>query len=377
MSSFLIFLIIFYILVFLMLNLIYEKNLVYYLPLEYTDKKTNKKINIHQKYEAFSCKDSISYPKIILFGLFLYPIKLILSMITVTMVAVHLRISYIFYKHTDTNPEHRKKAEWIIKFWSSLALKTCMISLEEKKLELKKYENVYKKYLGNDYNFSDEKYSLIISNHLGLFDVVSSMAIHGPGFIAKEAVKNYPFFGQVAKALHCVFVNRENSDSRKNIIEEIGNKQRNFYNGKDLAPLVIFPEGTTTSGRHLLRFKKGAFYHLLPIKPQFFTYDSNCIPHIAIGARNIFFHTHELLALWKQKIFYTMLPVIKPTKFMFDNYSHLGKEKWEIYAEVTRKIMCEVGGFKESNLGYRDSRYYFKCMSEGKYIPEDADTKTD
>ena len=61
------------------------------------------------------------------------------------------------------------------------------------------------------------------------------------------------------------------------------------------------------------------------------------------------------------------MPVVRPTEYMFKNYSHLGKEKWEVYAEVVRKIYCEVGGFKESNLGYRDSKAYSEAMIKGEF----------
>ena len=40
-------------------------------------------------------------------------------------------------------------------------------------------------------------------------------------------------------------------------------------------------------------------------------------------------------------------PDIRPTDFMYEKYFYLGQEKWEIYAEVTRKIFCEIGGIKE------------------------------
>lgn len=35
--------------------------------------------------------------------------------------------------------------------------------------------------------------------------------------------------------------------------------------GHNLPPLVIFPEGTTTNGRQLISFKKGAFENLDPV----------------------------------------------------------------------------------------------------------------
>ena len=48
------------------------------------------------------------------------------------------------------------------------------------------------------------------------------------------------------------------------------------------------------------------------------------------------------------------MPVIRPTEYMFENYKNLGKEKWEIFAEVTRKIYSEIGGLEECEQGYRE-----------------------
>ena len=61
------------------------------------------------------------------------------------------------------------------------------------------------------------------------------------------------------------------------------------------------------------------------------------------------------------------MPVIRPTEYMYENYKHLGKEKWEIYAEVTRKIYSEIGGLKEWNQGYRESHRYGQSLIKGKY----------
>ena len=225
--------------------------------------------------------------------------------------------------------------------------------------------------MGNDYDFSQKKYSLIISNHIGLFDVILVMYLYQPGFIAKKLVSNYPFFGSVARGLNCLFVDRENENARKKIMEDIYFKQKNFLEGKSLAPLAIFPEGTTTSNRNILKFKKGAFYHLLPIKPQIIQIDQQSPLHLACGVQNIFFHTWKVMAYSCTDLFYIDLPIISPTDYMFQHYSHFGKEKWEIYAEVTRKIYCEIGGFEESNLGYRDEHLYSMAIKTGKYESND------
>ena len=39
-----------------------------------------------------------------------------------------------------------------------------------------------------------------------------------PGFIAKREIKDYYFIGPMAMGLNCLFVNRESSEARKQIV---------------------------------------------------------------------------------------------------------------------------------------------------------------
>ena len=66
-------------------------------------------------------------------------------------------------------------------------------------------------------------------------------------------------------------------------------------------------------------------------------------------------------------MYYINMPVIRPTEYMYEKYKHFGNEKWEIYAEVTRKIYSEIGGLKEWNQGYRESHKYGQSLIKGKY----------
>ena len=352
---------------FIFLNWLYINCSIYYKPLTNKDKASGKIIDIHKLYEPFQAKDKLRYWKFILYGIFFFVPKLFCCMSSVIGLIIHLRIAHFFYKNSDIDITHRNKIKKIIKFWSYLGLKSALINIKEKKFN--NFENIYIKYLGNDYDFSNQKYSLIISNHIGLFDVILVMYLYQPGFIAKKLISSYPFFGSVARGLNCLFVDRENEQARKKIMEDIYIKQKNYLDGKSLSPLAIFPEGTTTSNRNILKFKKGAFYHLLPIKPQIILIDQNSPLHIACGVQNIFFHTWKIMAYSFSELFYIDMPVIRPTEYMFEHYSYLGKEKWEIFAEVTRKIFCEIGGFEESNLGYRDDHIYSMAIKTGKYEP--------
>ena len=51
------------------------------------------------------------------------------------------------------------------------------------------------------------------------------------------------------------------------------------------------------------------------------------------------------------------------------NDTERGKEKWQIYANVVRKIYSEVGNLIEVDMGMRDLNRYIKAMRTGFYDP--------
>ena len=130
---------------------------------------------------------------------------------------------------------------------------------------------------------------------------------------------------------------------------------------------MLFPEGTTTAGRHILKFKKGAFAAGLPIKPAVMKTDRNANFSVACGSSHIVLNFFRTITYWKHDLYFTELPVIRPTDYMYETYKDFGKEKWEIFAEVVRRIYCEVGGFVSSDKGLADSQKYVKYMKAGKY----------
>ena len=280
----------------------------------------------------------------------------------------HIKIISKIYKNCDTNPEERKKMKKTVSFWSWIFLFMNGVIIKNKYPE---YKDVYKKYLGEDYDFNDDKYSLIISNHIGFFEIVLCMALYSPGFMAKKTIEDYYFIGPISCSLNCHFVNRESKKDKEKNFKLLLERQKLFYEEKNLAPLVIFPESTCSCGRNILRFKKGAFYSLLPIKPQIVTIDQNSSFHLSVGATNVILGYFKNLCHTFNIIYVTILPIIRPTYYMFEHYKNLGKEKWEIYANVVRKIYCEIGKLQETPMGLRDIKRYIKAMTTGFYDPNE------
>ncbi len=330
--------------------------------------KDNNPIDLHKKYDPFHPHDDVYFIQL-WFGAFCCGfIKLLSSILIALFINLHIRIIKKCYKNYDTKPEQRKKMKNVISFWSWTFLFMNGVLIERKYPE---YEEIYKKYLGEDYDFTDDKYSLITSNHLGFFEVVLCMALYAPGFMAKKDIENYCFIGPISSGLNCFFVDRKSEKDKKIIFDLLLKRQQSFYDGTFLAPLVMFPEGTCSCGRNILRFKKGSFYSLLPLKPQIVSVNQKKRYHLSVGASNVVLAYFKNSCHFFNTLYVAILPTIRPTDYMFENYQHFGKEKWEIYMNVVRKIYSEVGGMEEADMGFRDLNRYIKAMRTGFYDPNE------
>ncbi len=65
--------------------------------------------------------------------------------------------------------------------------------------------------------------------------------------------------------MQCLLVNRESEVARNSILNQIRQRVQDYLSHKEVYPLLVFPEGTTSNGRSILRFKNGAFSTLSPL----------------------------------------------------------------------------------------------------------------
>ena len=351
---------------FLLALFVYTNSKILYKPCKLVD-KNGKVIDVHKLFDVFHPRDELSFWKLWIGGFINFPFKFLTSLFIALSMKFHLQLVNYFYPNSETDPNQWKKMKFGISFWARFFLLVNGIRLSYKKVDC---EKVYKKYLGEDYDFTNDKYSLIISNHIGFFDVVVLMATYSVGLMAKIDVKAYYFVGPIATAMHCLYIKRESSEERKKIFEQLEERQKLFYEGKFLAPLCLFPEGTTSCGRNILKFKKGTFYALLPVKPVIINHYQESSYHLSIGAGAAVLSYIKNFCHSIETLYIIEMPIIRPTEFMFKNYSHLGKEKWEVFAEVTRKIYSEIGNLEESSCGLRDEKKYNIALKYGIYNPD-------
>ena len=357
--------------------LIYNEEKMYYKPV-FVNKKTKKEgeiegsVNIHDEFDEFAKRDEP-----------INIIRLFIGVLTLFWIRILLDLGLAFY-HGTSLFNYSKKRNFILKkeerdyivnitkFRAKFFLFFAGLFVDYKRLPDEEVLKIYRKYFGPDYQLDyDGKFSCYISNHTSMYDMALALAYLGCGFVAKEAVKKIPIFGTMMVGLHTILVDRGNTTGKKDVLELIEERQKDYYEGKPVMPFLIFPEGTTTSARHLITFKKGAFATSLPIKPTIIHPNLKHY-HLAAGAADATLNYFRSLAEIYNKVEYIELPIMTPNEYMYTNFSNYGKENWEIYAEVAREIMCSLGNLKKSEMGIRDSFRYISCLKEKKLLDRDT-----
>jgi 1-acyl-sn-glycerol-3-phosphate acyltransferase len=94
---------------------------------------------------------------------------------------------------------------------------------------------------------------IVVANHLSYLDIAIISAAMKCSFVSKAEISKWPYFGEAARAGGTMFVDRSSLASAENVAAEIGER---------LAlpiPILFFPEGTSTDGSSVLRFRSRLF----------------------------------------------------------------------------------------------------------------------
>lgn len=89
----------------------------------------------------------------------------------------------------------------------------------------------------------------LVSNHLSYVDIIVLFSALKTTFVAKKEVSEWPVVGQIAKTIGVVFIDRK----RRSDVARVNNEINRSIS--DNRGLTLFPEGTTSPGTGILRFR--------------------------------------------------------------------------------------------------------------------------
>jgi 1-acyl-sn-glycerol-3-phosphate acyltransferase len=100
----------------------------------------------------------------------------------------------------------------------------------------------------------DDVKILAFAPHMSYTDSLGFVKLNYPSSVSRHSQNDAPIFGNLIKLTQSLLVDRDNRTSRSTAVKKIQDRVFSPYKWQKLA---IFPEGTCTNGKVLLRFKPG------------------------------------------------------------------------------------------------------------------------
>ncbi|XP_056091675.1 lysophospholipid acyltransferase LPCAT4 isoform X2 [Rhinichthys klamathensis goyatoka] len=175
---------------------------------------------------------------------------------------------------------------------------------------------------------------LAVAPHSGFLDMLVLCATGLPTVVSRSENSKLPVVGALLEFNQAVLVNRKDPESRKKCVSQI--RERVTSDGH-WPQMLMFPEGTTTNGQALLKFKPGAFLAGVAVQPVLLRY-----PGEPDTVRWTWKGLSWLGALWHTtsqiytSVTVEFLPVYTP--------SQEEKENPDVYAENVQKLMAKALG---------------------------------
>jgi len=253
--------------------------------------------------------------------------RLIKASLVFTVVLSSVFISFLAHIFAK---DRKRRLFWVSRitsFFSNLILKV---------LGVRVYVRNHEKISGGDKNY------LIVSNHLSYIDIFVISSIMPSIFIASvDEVADKFTLGTIAKFGGSVFIERRSRTSLSEEIEIIAGLLRDGLN------VVLFPEGTTSNGEHVLSFKAPFLtpaiksnIDILPVCIKYSKIDGECVNEknrdlvFYYGDMKFFGHFFKILSIKSVDI------------------ELIGLENIKINPSLSRKEVANLA-FDSINIAYR------------------------
>ena len=153
----------------------------------------------------------------------------------------------------------------------------------------------------------NKKKVLFVSNHISYLDIIILGSAVNAIFVAKSEIKNWPVINKLCTLGKTIFVEREDYRSIKKQTENIKDSLQDGFN------VILFPEGTSSDGSKVLKFKSSLFklidagelkdFYIQPISISYnkldgLPLDKNYRPFLAwFGSMDLISHAWKFLGL--------------------------------------------------------------------------------
>jgi len=123
----------------------------------------------------------------------------------------------------------------------------------------------------------DKNAQMLLLNHQSMLDIIlfEYLDSRDLAWVAKKEIAKVPWFGRILKYPKMIEVDRE---SKKSLVKLLKDTKDRLKNNR---PIAIFPEGTRSDGKRILKFKQGA--KIIAEK-----YELLVQPCLIIGSRDVF-----------------------------------------------------------------------------------------
>lgn len=157
-----------------------------------------------------------------------------------------------------------------------------------------------------------KKKTLFISNHISYLDIIILGSQTNAIFVAKSEIKKWPLINKLSAIAKTIFVERKNIRAVKDQMSLIKKSFKDGFN------VILFPEGTSSDGSKVLKFKSSLFalvdfedlqdFDIQPISISYnkldgIPLDKSYRPFLAwFGAMDLFSHAWKFLGLGMSEV---------------------------------------------------------------------------
>jgi len=193
---------------------------------------------------------------------------------------------------------------------------------------------------------------LIVSNHLSYVDILVMSAMTECIFVTSTDTKNSGWEGKLCKLNNCLFVDRKDKSFRE---QEVASVAAALKSGKKV---VVYPEGTSTDGSQVLKFKALLFQAAIdanvPVVATSIRYDS---PDVAYyGKMKINSHLLKLTTIPKIQAFFGAISIVNIADL--DRYSLASFTENQIREHLSYQFLTQNQSAPDSkNFHFVDNVY--------------------